>query len=110
MTQSKLLPYRLPFSIFIFFIAYMALSHTPLGYISSLTSQLIGSLYSAFDVVKETEQVTLIYALLAGVIGHFGFNKLCKIDAKANQKSLLKGLGVLVLIILAYGYSLVQQA
>ena len=110
MTQSKLLPYRLPLSIFVFFIAYMALTHTPLGYISSLTSQLIGYLYSAFDVVKETEQVTLIYALLAGVVGHFWFSKLCKVDVKANQKTLLKGLGVLVLIILAYGYNLSQQA
>lgn len=107
---SKLTPYRLPLSILVFFIAYALLTRTPLSIIPESTSSLIASFYAAFDAAKETEQVTLIYALLSSVVAHFGFGKLCKIESKVNQKGLLKGLGALLLIIAAYGYNLVQQA
>jgi len=110
MKKSKLSPYRLPFSIFVFFIAYTLLAHTFLLALPSFTSSLIESYYSAFNALKETEQVTIIYAIFFAVLAYFYFGKLMKVDTKENQKSLLKGLGGIVLIVAAYGYNLVQQA
>lgn len=110
MNKSKLSPYRLPISIFAFFIAYTLLSHTFLSVLPTFTSTLIGGYYSAFDITKETEQVALIYSILLGVFAYFFVGKLMNIDVQDNMKSLMKGLGVIVLIIAAYGYNLVQQA
>ncbi|RBW46642.1 hypothetical protein DS885_07180 [Psychromonas sp. B3M02] len=108
--QSKLVPYRLPFSIFVFFVAYALLTHTPLFFISSITSSFIHYLYTPFDAVNEAGQVTVIYAILCSVLAHFWFGKLCKIEPEVNKKGLLKGLGLVVLIIAAYGLNLAQQS
>ncbi|MEL0629015.1 hypothetical protein [Psychromonas aquatilis] len=110
MNKSKLTPYRLPVAIFVFFIIYTLFAHTFLSAIPKLTSELIHHYYGAFDVLKETEQVAIMYAILSGVFAYFFWGKLMKIEASENRKTLLKGIGGVVLIIAAYGYSLVQQA
>ncbi|WP_417696714.1 hypothetical protein [Psychromonas sp.] len=110
MTESKLIPYRLPFAIFVFFITYMLLTQTFFVQIPLLTSELIHHLYDPFIVAKQTDMVALIYGIFAGIIGHFLFGKRCEIEPQVNKKGLLKGLGVLALIIAAYGYNLVQQS
>jgi len=106
---SKLTPYRLPLSIFAFFIAYTLLTRTPLLYIASSTSMLINQLYAGFDVIKETEQVALIYAILLSVVAHYGVGRFMKIEAKENNKGLLKGLALVVLIAAAYMYNMIQK-
>tara|TARA_R110001583_G_scaffold7971_1_gene38816 strand:+ start:421 stop:747 length:327 start_codon:yes stop_codon:yes gene_type:complete len=108
MKPSKLTPYRLPFTILVFFIAYSLLTRTPLFYIPSVTSLLIGDLFTAFDGVKEAEQIALIYAILLCVFAHFATGKYIKIDAQANTKGLLKGIALVVLITAAYIYNIVQ--
>lgn len=108
MTPSKLTPYRLPLTILVFFIAYSLLTRTPLFYIPSITSMLIGDVFTTFDGAKEAEQIALIYAILSSVLAHFGLGKYMKIDADANKKGLLKGLGLVVLITAAFIYNIVQ--
>jgi len=108
MKPSKLTPYRMPLTILAFFIAYSLLARTPLFVIPSSISLMIGDIFSAFDGVKEGEQIALILAILLSVFAHFGSGKYMKVDEQANKKGLLKGIGMVVLITAAYIYNIVQ--
>lgn len=107
MNRKKLTPYRLPISILVFFIASWLSAHPPLVHIAFTTSFLIGEIFSAYDPVKEIEQIALIYAILFGVIAHYVTGKFIGVDALLNKKGLFKGVALVVLITMAYIYNIV---
>jgi len=108
MNNSPLKPYRLPISVLIFWVSYLLLTRTLLSFIPETSSVWIGAFFVDFDVLKETEQITLIYAIILSVIGYFYVGKLMKIDAQENNKRLLKNLAFVAAIAIAYVYSIVQ--
>lgn len=108
MNESKLTTYRLPATILIFFICFAVLTRTVFLYIPSATSLLIGTFYPSYDAVNETKQIALLYAILISVIAHFLLGKFIQVDSLGNKERLLKNLGIVVLIAVAYIYSRIQ--
>jgi len=108
MKRSKFTPYRLPAAIIVFFMSFALLTRTALFYIPTSTSSLISDFYPNLDTLNEVRQVALIYAIVLSIFAHFFMGKLMKVDSFENRKGLIKSLGIVALITIAYSYSLIH--